>query len=447
MVVTETVILFETIEGTTLFTSEWTDLEKDYYAPDSDTRAMTRLVLKSDLTKNYVFTFRNKEDMNRLKKFIKHKKHTLHEKKDVSKKLSINDIRSELLSKDQKLKRSYEELVNSGILLEEEFWMNLDPSHQHLIDQKEMEAVIAKGRASTLFSDLVKEDQTPDKNPEMKAHIFSMYPAVKLAFEETVPLKMQESEFWTIYLKSDSFRSDKGLGAGPQNTVDLFQRYQLKYEQQRKAANPDDVQHSKKPKVNPDIDLTATSNDYAFKEISDFEDKGRISSTAPVIGKYNKNSTLIAEDYKRSNEVAYERGGEMEELGLMSQTHHLPVTSNIPSHKPRLNDSSKVSIAIKALETFHDVASIIPSASSAEKFILHVSDLCIASPAHERDLPQELAEELKEEFLQVAQLLRHFYARLDHDDAGTDLEKKVSMIADSFITIIPFEDIKTSQQT
>ena len=426
LIVTDAIMLFETVEGTTLFNAEWNDLEKDQYAPDSDARAMTRIVLKSDLTKNHVFTFRSKDDMNQLKKFIKQKKHSLHDTKNIPKIQSIHDIRQELLSKDQKLKRSYDELVKEGILLEEEFWMNLDPKHQHIIDQKELEIVITKGKASTLFSDLFTEEQTPDKNPEIKEHIFGLYPAVKMAFEDNVPHKMQESEFWLIYLKSDTFRNDKGLGVGPQSTVDLFQKYQMKLEQQSISADTYLGKASKKPKVNPEVDLTATSNDYAFKEITDLEDRGRVSSTAPVIGKYNRNSSMVIDESKRTDELTItQEEGEMEELGLMSSPRSLPVKSSFEAPRRKKSTSSKVLIALKEIEGCRDVSIVLPSSSSAEKFISHINELYSTASAEDRDMPADLASEIKDEFLQVAQLLKHFYGRLDNDGIGPDLERKV----------------------
>ena len=426
MIVTDAVLIFETMEGTTIFTSEWNDLEKDQYAPESDTRAMTRIVLKSDLTKNHVFTFRNKDDMNRLKKLIKQKKHSVHDTKCITKVQSIHDIRQELLTKDQKLKRSYEELVNGGILLEEEFWMNLDPKLQHIIDQKEIDIVITKGKASALLSDLVTEEQTPDKDPEMKEHIFSLYPAVKLAYEDNVPHKMQENEFWLIYLKSDSYRKDKGLGVGPQSTVDLFQKYQMRLDQESVSSIRDSGKVSKKPKVNPEVDLTATSNDYAFKEITDLEDRGRISSAAPVVGKYNRSSSLIVGEVKRSDGLMLvHEGGEMEELEAMSPPQSVPVRSTSEVLRQRMSASSKVLSAIKDIETNCDISTVVPSPSSAEKYMVQMDELCPALSAEDRDMPADLANEIKDEFTQVAQLLKHFYSRLDNDGIGADLERKV----------------------
>ena len=426
---TEAILLFETVEGTTLFTCEWNDLEKDQYAPENDARAMTRIVLKSDLTRNHVFTFRNKDDMNRLKKFIKHKKHTSQDAKNITKVQSIHDIRQDLLSKDQKLKRSYEELVNGGILLEEEFWMNLDPRHQHIIDQKEIEIMITKGKASTLFSDLLSEEQTPEKNLEMKEHIFSLYPEVKLAYEDNVPHKMQESEFWLVYLKSDSYRKDKGLGVGPQSTVDLFQKYQMRLEQQSSSSNKDSGKASKKPKVNPEVDLTATSNDYAFKEITDLEDRGRVSSVAPVVGKYNRNSSLIVDDFKRTDGLTHvHEAGEMDELGMMLPPNSVAVTSNFEAPRQKQATPSMSLIALKDIETNHDITTVLPSSSSAEKFIIHMQEMCPTISAEDRDMPADLSNEIKEDFLQVAQLLKHFYSKLDSDGTGPDLERKVHPI-------------------
>lgn len=210
LIVAEELLIFAVNEEI-IFECSWLELEKDSYTPDNDSRAMARITLKKDLTKHYVFNFKSKDEMNQLKRLVRRLRPASTASSSSeglnSRGKVISRIRHDLLSNDSKLRRQYSELVEAGILLEEEFWAGLDSAHQLLIDQKESEAANVKGKTSAILSDFISEsDISHIENSEKKQHIFEMYPAVKEAFGDFVPLQMSESEFWSKYLKSDYFR-------------------------------------------------------------------------------------------------------------------------------------------------------------------------------------------------------------------------------------------------
>lgn len=158
-----------------LFECDWTQLEADKYAPETDPKARARITLKADASKHHIFTFSSKEDMNVAKKFIKQRKHALEQERSSGNTThSVEDIRRELLYRDVRLQQQYVELVESGILREEEFWTGVDSLNQLEIDQREVDALHSKGKLSTLYSDYISKDNSPETNAELKAHIFSM---------------------------------------------------------------------------------------------------------------------------------------------------------------------------------------------------------------------------------------------------------------------------------
>lgn len=208
LLLTDSLIRFETYESLEcLFECSWLELDKDSYAPDSDPRAMARLSLKGG-GKHFVFNLSSKEDSNRLKKYCKQRKQQqlASEVKASHQGVTIEQIRSDMLQRDDSLQQQFTELVDSGILTESEFWNSVGSSRQLLLDQRESESLNVRGTLSTLLSDSAQEGDDLTNSAEKKAHIFSLYPAVRDAFVELVPQQMEENVFWSKYLKSDYFQ-------------------------------------------------------------------------------------------------------------------------------------------------------------------------------------------------------------------------------------------------
>ena len=115
--------------------------------------------------------------------------------------LSMLETRASLLARLPYLKQLHNDLVLKNILTEEEFW--LSPSHSELI-RKERDASQHQqpGLSSAMAADI-----TPTSVSSSSVHfkvdanimhaIFLHSPAVHKAYQQLVPVKMTEKEFWT----------------------------------------------------------------------------------------------------------------------------------------------------------------------------------------------------------------------------------------------------------
>ena len=117
--------------------------------------------------------------------------------------LSMLETRASLLARLPHLKQLHTDLVLKHILSEEEFWSS--PSHSELI-RKERDATAHQqpGLSSAMAADI-----TPTAVSSSSVHfkvdanimhaIFLHSPAVHKAYQQLVPVKMTEKEFWTKY--------------------------------------------------------------------------------------------------------------------------------------------------------------------------------------------------------------------------------------------------------
>ena len=117
--------------------------------------------------------------------------------------LSMLETRASLLARLPHLKQLHNDLVLKHILTEEEFWSS--PSHSELI-RKERDASTHQqpGLSSAMAADI-----TPTAVSSSSVHfkvdanimhaIFLHSPAVHKAYQQLVPVKMTEKEFWTKY--------------------------------------------------------------------------------------------------------------------------------------------------------------------------------------------------------------------------------------------------------
>ncbi|KAI8607021.1 hypothetical protein BC830DRAFT_1183896 [Chytriomyces sp. MP71] len=139
------------------------------------------------------------------------------------------ELRQNLLSKNKDLKLLHQDLVISGILSEQEFWAS---RKEMLVNQDWIQGGQKRGLSSAALVDIVKatavagsgsgsgikgetDSATPDPSstkkfkftPEIIHSIFVQFPAVQLAYENNVPEKMSEKQFWTKYAQSKSFHA------------------------------------------------------------------------------------------------------------------------------------------------------------------------------------------------------------------------------------------------
>ena len=226
---------------------------------------------------------------------------------------AIAQQRKSLLSADRSLWKQYQEMVEvSKLFTEEEFWENRNMQHNLLQSN-----VAVKGKLSVMLMEGMADSKasgdgtvTLNLTPEMKAQIFSMYPAVRRAFETEVPLHKSEKDFWTAYFQSEYYGRDKGSAPGSTlsfgRTDDMFSRYEestasMTNNISSSSANAGGDVHDKDTQViklrnlrglvNEDVDLTAIIGDYGPKDArSSVEDPGVQGMTTPSDPSHQPNS-------------------------------------------------------------------------------------------------------------------------------------------------------------
>ncbi|CAM9615441.1 unnamed protein product, partial [Pylaiella littoralis] len=124
--------------------------------------------------------------------------------------------RAALLAGDEVLTAQYREMVDGGVVTEEEFW---ESRRRTLAEDDAKAASKHTGTPSEMPSDLVAEKTSTGTlkfklNARTIHSIFTMYPIVFKAYQANVPTEMTEKEFWTKYIQSAYFNRDRGSGSG-----------------------------------------------------------------------------------------------------------------------------------------------------------------------------------------------------------------------------------------
>jgi hypothetical protein len=202
--------------------------------------------------------------------------------------------RRQLLEHDRHLAKQYRDLVEvSKILTDEDFWASY--AHHTLQVGDFRPGEYRKGKQNSLLAEAFSKDANGVINIrltlEMTQNIFAMYPEVRRAFEAEVPLKCSETEFWTMYFRSEFYNSSGAKDAhSTENAVrdDLFARY----------AEQEGHQATAKRKLGgqihfTDIDLTATFGDYRAPEHFDADGTDLQKTENLVSARYNRNSALV----------------------------------------------------------------------------------------------------------------------------------------------------------
>ena len=110
-------------------------------------------------------------------------KEEVRERVQRARKDSHKSRRERLLESDASLRKQYQDLVDTGLVNEEEFWSNIPESRF-----RDMENV-----AQVLLDVSTIRD------------IFSKHPELLKIYQRDVPLKMSDEEFWTKYAISKTF--------------------------------------------------------------------------------------------------------------------------------------------------------------------------------------------------------------------------------------------------
>ena len=165
-----------------------------------------------------------------------------------------------------------------------------------------------KGKQTTIFSDfrpIIKKKANGEITMDIKLtsndkeSIFLMYPSVKKAFDNEVPDRYTEEEFWVLYFQSEFYNKDKAHDGAKSHggTDDIFSRYELLDKEKATKTSNDNKEKSKLSGiVHPSMDLTANFGDYRPLELLADEDKSkRFQSKSQIVNKYNRHSQLFME--------------------------------------------------------------------------------------------------------------------------------------------------------
>ncbi|GLD99992.1 hypothetical protein PINS_up008720 [Pythium insidiosum] len=193
--------------------------------------------------------------------------------------------RAALLASNATLKRQHTEMVNQGLISEEDFWA----TRRHLI-ANEASKRQKTGKTSAILTDLTADSESGGNvvkynlNAEVIHQIFIQYPAVHLAYKEQVPDKMSETEFWGAFFKSKYFHRDR-KAAGHD---DLFTKYEAKELEmaQERTVDPRNI-------VDPLVDLTTTEEDSAVHKAIYKSMRKHVEPSSITVAKFNRHGAYV----------------------------------------------------------------------------------------------------------------------------------------------------------
>lgn len=220
--------------------------------------------------------------------------------------------RAALLAANPTLKRQHMEMVNEGLIAEEDFWA----SRRHLI-ANEASKRQKTGKTSAILTDLSGDNDTGGNvvkynlNAEVIHQIFIQYPAVHLAYQSQVPDKMTETEFWSAFFKSKYFHRDRKAGH-----EDMFTKYEEKEKEMNKGTTVDP-----RAVVDPLVDLTSTEEDFStLQRGMSKKSLAKDDGSGITIAKFNRHGAYVLD----------------------------------PSHAGKLQTNPEASLMMKARPNFHD---------------------------------------------------------------------------------------------
>lgn len=251
-----------------------------------------KIILKLELHDNNVsFNFASSEQREVVKNWI-------------SQRMQLSRVeiqaRQDLLSKDETLCKNHKNWVNKGYIKENEFWETLSTK---LKDQEWFNNQ-TKGPSSLLLSDLKpsgseggQHDLKYTLNPEIIHSIFSTYPAVLRAYQENVPLKLTEREFWTKYFSSQYYyRKKMGLTTGTKISGDIFDMY-ADLDDQDLLISPENLVYTP---CNNLLDLSSTNQDHlsSGNRLDVTMRHGSVKESLGLIRRFNRHSEMVLKAIK-----------------------------------------------------------------------------------------------------------------------------------------------------
>jgi len=165
--------------------------------------------------------------------------------------------RASLLANNKELGSLYEQLVQTGTITDDEFW----ESRKAMLQNESLNvnnqpkgipsALLADVRPTAANSNTVQYKLTPATIHQ----IFIMYPNVQKLYNEVVPTKMSEKEFWTNYFQSlRMYREGRVSTISTQKADDIFMK--VASEQEKDQQDPIIIKRKLKD-VDPTVDISA----------------------------------------------------------------------------------------------------------------------------------------------------------------------------------------------
>ncbi|KAI8993080.1 hypothetical protein BD414DRAFT_483241, partial [Trametes punicea] len=202
-------------------------------------------------------------------------------------------LRKKVLLGNPELAQLHRELVMGGHISENEFW----EGREHLLLAQAAAESQKRGKPGQLVD---PRPQTVDGEikiiitPQLVHDIFEEFPIVARAYNDNVPSKLSEEQFWSRYFQSKLFNSHRASirSSAAQHVVKddpIFDKYLEKED--------DDLEprRLREERVDTFIDLGATSVDH--EETGNEKDvtmqAGKQKAVLPLIRKFNEHSTRL----------------------------------------------------------------------------------------------------------------------------------------------------------
>ncbi|KAI0744064.1 hypothetical protein C8Q80DRAFT_1326480 [Daedaleopsis nitida] len=202
-------------------------------------------------------------------------------------------LRKKVLLSTPELAQLHRELVMGGHITENEFW----EGREHLLLAQAAAESQKRGKPGQLVDPRPQSVDGEVKiviTPQLVHDIFEEFPIVAKAYNDNVPAKLSEAEFWSRYFQSKLFNAHRASirSSAAQHVVKddpIFDKYMEKDDDELEP------RRLREEGVDTFIDLGATSVDH--EETGNERDvtmqAGKQRAVLPLIRKFNEHSTRL----------------------------------------------------------------------------------------------------------------------------------------------------------
>ncbi|KAJ1966947.1 RNA polymerase II transcription factor B subunit 1 [Dispira parvispora] len=168
------------------------------------------------------------------------------------------NARKQVLKKNQELADLHRELVQGGYIHEEEFWA----TRRHILASELAQLELRKGQPSAWLEMIPAQGGqgfTYTLNKDKMYHIFQLHPKVRQAYQDNVPHKLSENEFWKRFLVSKLFHRDRSSTSFTGPSDELFDQC---LEEEEQEASERLAQRLELDKLHRFLDFSRTTEDH-----------------------------------------------------------------------------------------------------------------------------------------------------------------------------------------